>query len=486
MSTEKTTLKSPFESEEKFAFSIEFQLEVLRFLIQSKESLLVLTRVKPSYFALIEHSLVAEALLKFCKKFTRIPSEPMMIEQCKELLESKSYVNLVTKDDVINVNRLIKDLYHKPLRDEDIIRDNIYKFAAYVDMKMLNESMDFSRFEGYEEYQNRVANIIRSSRPMKDDEPLFMVHGTTKRQLMRKIDPNVVPTPYWQLNKLSNGNGYNKGSIFVLLDKPKAKKSFALINISRGYLTMKKSVLYIDTENGKNQIMERMVQSTLNKTKLEILSGDFDKLEQSHMRKYKRLGVEFIVERVPALVGDANTIKGIIQKLEAERGIKISVLVVDYAAKLASIGRHKEDVDRINNVYIELDNLAHEMDLDAIWTAQHITREGAKHRETCYEDNDIASSISIIRNAQCILGLNSTEEEEAHNIQRLEVVVQRDGKPHGRCLFNIDSDRQRWKEFTKSARATYDKTQGTVVDDLIKKTSKKDKKQKKEPGTGDI
>lgn len=486
MSTEKIS-KSSFESSDKFTFSLEFQLEVLRFLIQSKESLLILPRVKPSYFALIEHSLLSEALLKFYKKFTRIPSEPLLIEQCKNLLESKTYVNLVTKEDVTSINKLIKDLYHRPLKDEDIIRDNIYRFAAYVDMKVLNESMDFSNFNGYEEYQNKVANIIRSSKPMKDEEPLFMVQGTTKRQLMRKIDPKVVPTPYWQLNKLSNGNGYDKGSIFVLLDRPKAKKTFTLVNVSRGYMTMKKSVLYIDTENGKNQIMERMIQSTLNKTKLEILSGEYDKMEQSHMRKYKRLGVEFIVERVPAIVGDVSTIKSIIQKLEAERGIKISVLVVDYAAKLASMGRHKEDVERINNVYIELDNLAHEMDLDAIWTAQHITREGAKHRETCYEDNDIASAISIVRNAQCILGLNSTDEEEAHNIQRLEVVVQRDGKPHGRCLFNIDADRQRWKEFTKVARAKYDETQGAVVDELIKKHSnKKDKKQKKEAPTGDI
>src|SRR5699024_5039496 len=128
------------------------------------------------------------------------------------------------------------------------------------------------------------------------EEPLMMVNGTVRRQLMRKIDPDIVPTPYWQLNKLSNANGYSRGSIFVLLDKPKAKKTFALINIARGYLAMKKNVLYIDTENGKNQIMERMIQSTLNKTKKDIMSGEFDKMEQKHMRKYKRLGVEFIVE----------------------------------------------------------------------------------------------------------------------------------------------------------------------------------------------
>lgn len=339
-------------------------------------------------------------------------------------------------------------------------------------MKSLNETMDFSDFNLYEAYQNKVAKIIHNSKPIKDEEPLMMVNGTVRRQLMRKIDPDIVPTPYWQLNKLSNANGYSRGSIFVLLDKPKAKKTFALINIARGYLAMKKNVLYIDTENGKNQIMERMIQSTLNKTKKDIMSGEFDKMEQKHMRKYKRLGVEFIVERLPALVSDANSIKFLVQKLESELGIKVNILVIDYAAKLASIAKDKEDISRINNVYIELDNLGSELKLDAIWTAQHITREGARHKPTKYEDNDIASSISIVRNAQCILGLNSTEEEEEHNIQRLEVVVQRDGRPSGRCLFNIDADRQRWKEFSKEARSKYDETQGKVVDSLIKKHSK--------------
>ena len=457
-----------FQTSDKFSFSLEFQLEVLRFLIQSKESMMILPKIKPGYFTLIEHSIIAEALIKFAKKYSKIPSEPLLIETCKHLLEGKEYVDLVIKEDIPNINKIIKGLYTTPLKDESVIGENIYKFAAYIEMKTLNESMDFSNFSLYEDYQNKVANIIRKSKPHKEEEPLFMVQDTTRRQLLRRIDPDIVPTPYWQLNALSNGNGYSKGSIFVLLDRPKAKKTFALINIARGYLTMKKNVLYVDTENGKAQIMERMVQSTLNKTKLDIMSGEYDKMEQQHMRKYKRLGVEFIVERVPALVADTNAIRSLILKLEADQGIKIHVVMIDYAAKLASIERDKEDVDRINNVYINLDNMASELDLDAIWTAQHITREGAKHKETRYEDNDIASAISIVRNAQCILGLNSTQEEEEHNIQRLEVVVQRDGKPYGRCLFNIDADRQRWKEFSKAAREKYDEVQGQLVDDMIK------------------
>ena len=462
-------VKKRLNSCNKFTFSIEFQLEVLRFLIQGKESLLYVQKIKPEYFTLIEHSIVVEALVKFVKKYQRIPSEVLMVEQVKTLLEGRDYVDLVTKDDIPNIHKLISELYNKPLKDVDIILENIHKFIAYIELKALNESMDFSDYNSYETYQAKLTKILQSSKPQKKDEPLLMVSGTAMRQLMRKVDPDVVPTPFWQLNRLGNGDGYPKNSLFVLIDRPKRRKTFALINIARGYLAMKKNVLYIDTENGKNQLMDRMIQSTLNKTKREMLTGDYDKMEQRHMRKYKRLGVEFIVERVPATIADCNTIMNLVRKLETEKGIKVHVIMIDYAAKLASIARDRDDVERINNVYIDIDNMGDELGLDAVWTAQHVTREGAKHQETKYEDNDIASAISIIRNAKCVMGLNSTQDEEEHNIMRMEVVVQRDGVPSGRVMFNMDPERQRMKEFSKEARAKYDESIGKQVDDLLKK-----------------
>ena len=39
-------------------------------------------------------------------------------------------------------------------------------------------------------------------------------------------------------------------------------------------------------------------------------------------------------------------------------------------------------------------------DLDIVWTAHHITREGKKHRTTRYDENDISGSIEIVRNDQ--------------------------------------------------------------------------------------
>lgn len=471
-------LKNP--DRDTFQFTVAFQLEVIRYFIQCKDSILHISNVKASYFTLLEHCLIFEAILKTYKKYRKIPSEVILNEEVSNMLNSKDYAALSTKEDLVNIGVILHELYTHEILDEDVIKSYLLKFIAFIQVKELNESTDFTAFENYVGYQQKLAHIIReASGQYQNQEPAhYMVVDTTSRQLQRRIDPEVVKSPSKQLNILTNANGFPTSSIIVLLDKAKARKTFALINMSRGYLTMQKNVLYIDTENGSSQLMGRMIQSTLKKTKLELLSGDYDRLEKNHMRKYKRMGVEFIVKRVQAMVADANTIRGIIQEVEQERNIKVHVLMIDYAGKLASSSRDKDDYERISNVYIDIQNLALDLKLDAVWTAHHVTRDGAKHQETRYEESDISGAISIIRNAQCIIGLNSTAEERENNIQRMEIVVQRDGKPEGRAVFNVDVERQYMKELSREARRLYDESQGEVVDQLISKENGNSKKKR--------
>ena len=456
------------KSKVKFSFTTDFQLEILRYIVQDKEGGLILKRIKPSYLVLIEHSIIAEGINKYYRKHSKVPSRNILKEVVKELLENKEYVDLVTKDDIPNINKVIDNLYNIQLKDSDYIRDRIYQFSTYVEMKNLNDSFDLTNFDQYEEYSHKIDKILQRSKPKQDDEPLYLIRDVAERQFLRQAEPEVIPSPSWQLNELTNAGGFPPASVLVLLDKPKARKTFMLVNLARGYLKMRKSVLYIDTENGKNQIMDRFVQSSLNKTKKELYTGEFDKVESRHLRKLSRFGVELVIDRVPAMVTDCNYIKGEIQKLRAQ-GIDIKVVIIDYLAKMASIAGDKDDFERIGNAYIDAQNLAEEMKLDCIWTANHITREGQKHRKTRYEENDIAKCVDIVRNSVGIFGLNATEQEDADNIQRLELVVQRDGKPSGRALFHIDVSTQRAVEFTKSQRKEYDKLYGDNLEKTLNK-----------------
>ena len=455
----------------KFEFDPSFQLEIIRFIIQDKEGGLALGKVKSGYFTLIEHSVIVDGLIKYYKRNSKIPSKNILKEVIKDLLEGKDYVDLVTKDDIPNIYKIVDDLYGNQLKDREYINEKIYQFATYVAMKNLNESFDLNDFSQYEEYQKKLDKIVSHAKPKAEDEPLFLTRDVVERQFKRQADPAIVASPYRQLNKLTNAGGFPVHSIGVLLDKPKARKTFFLVNMALGYLRMKKSVLYIDTENGKDQIMDRIIQSSLNKTKKDIYTGEYDKQELTHIRKLQRFGVELVVERVPAMVTDCNYISGLIKKL-SERNIHIDVVMVDYAAKLASIAGDREDFERISNVFIDLQNLAESENLDMIWTANHVTREGKKHRTTRYDENDIAKCVDIVRHAQVIYGLNATEQEDQDNIQRLELVVQRDGQPSGRALFHVDVDKQRAREFTIEQRKKYDELYGNKLDESFKKSSK--------------
>lgn len=462
-----------FKDSVKFSFTPDFQLEILRFILRDKEGGLVLRRVKSSYLVLIEHALIFEGISKYFKKQGKMPSENILKQVIKELLESKAYVDLVTKDDLPSIQKLISNLYHIPLSDSEYIKERIYQFSTYVEMKNLNDSFDLDNFEQYEEYSRKIEKVLQKSKPKKEDEPLYMIRDVTERQFKRQSEPSVIPCPYRQLNDLTNAGGYPEHSVNVILDKPKAKKTFFMVNLARGYLRMKKSVLYIDTENGKDQIMDRFIQSSINKTKKELYSGEYDKLEAKHLRKLARFGVELVVERVPAMITNTTYIREKIIQLR-NQGIDIKVLMVDYAGKLASIAGDREDFERISNVYIDLSNLAEEMKLDIIWTAHHITREGKKHRKTRYDENDISGSIAIVRNAQVIMGLNATEQEERDDILRAEIVVQRDGLPSGRALFKCSTETQRCTEFTREQRKEYDRVYGEQLDNSLKSSSNPD------------
>lgn len=461
------------KSKTKFTFSPEFQLEILRYIIKDKEGGLILKRIKPNYLVLIEHSIICEGIIKYYKKQNRIPSENVLKEVIKELLEGKQYADLVTKDDIPNIDKVISNLYHLPLSDANYIKEKIYQFSTYVEMKNLNDSFDLDNFEQYEEYSRKIEKILQKSKPKKEDEPAYMIRDIVERQFKRQSEPSVIPCPVRQLNELTNAGGYPEHSVNVILDKPKAKKTFFMVNLARGYLRMKKSVLYIDTENGQEQIMDRFIQSSINKTKKELYSGEYDKLEAKHLRKLARFGVELVVERVPAMITNTTYIREKIIQLR-NQGIDIKVLMIDYAGKLASIAGDREDFERISNVYIDLSNLAEEMKLDIIWTAHHITREGKKHRKTRYDENDISGSIAIVRNAQVIMGLNATEQEERDDILRAEIVVQRDGLPSGRALFKCSTETQRCTEFTREQRKEYDRVYGEQLDNSLKSSSNLD------------
>ena len=244
---------------------------------------------------------------------------------------------------------------------------------------------------------------------------------------------------------------------------------------------MKKKILVIDFENGTDNYMSRFEQSIMGINKEQLLSGDYDIQIQKRFRKYKRLGGEVVVLRLPAMITSRNDLQSHIDTLYRDFGFKAEYLIVDYAAKMASITKRDDDTKRISDVYIELNNLALRNDIIHIWTANHVTREGVKLREkTRYVGSDIALCIDIVRHAQAIFGLNRSTDEEEAGYLRMEIVSQRDGLPSGRAVFRSSDDTQRIIELSSSERKEYDEYFYPLIMEKEKNSNKISKKERKD------
>lgn len=441
----------------KFPYTLEFQWDIIKAICQdTKNGESILKLIKSEYFEDLQHTIIIEGLLKFYKRYHRIPGSTFLKESIISLLKTREYINLISQEEQNEVLKMVDDAYHEVLKDSDLILEKSVQFHNYCNLKPVIENANVSDFSTYETLSKSIQKAIENPLEVEEVKASFLIEDIRARQLRRQSKPHIFPTPFRQLNDLTNAGGFSKNSIIVILDKPKRSKTATLLNIARGYMRMRKKVLYIDLENGQDELLIREEQSMVKKTKQEILSGEHDDQVAKVLRRYKRLGAEMVIERKASLVTNCNHLSAYLDTLKRDYNFVPNVLIIDMAAKLAANSGVENDTERIFQVYVELGNLAQKHNIEHIWSPHHVTREAEKKSEKRYDANDIAKCIDIVREVQTIYGLNSTEEERRQGVLRMEIVEQRDGVPNGRALFHFDQPTQYMEEFTKAQRKEYD------------------------------
>jgi len=459
----------------KFGFGQDFQENILQYTVTDKNGYRALKLYDDSYFDLLEHQIIAAALKGYFRKKKRIPQSKVVLrEELRLMLMSKQFSDVITKEDKSRINKVLNIIYAEPVKDGDDIFANIVNFAQYVKLKDTIEKVNLTNFAQYQTFSNQIRKAITVGDEYKDDKGLFLIGGIRDRQISRKSNDNIVPTPFNQLNRLTNAGGYEKGSVIVIIGPEKEFKTGLLVNTARGYLRRRKRVLYIDLENGQLPIATRLEQSIMGKTKKEILSGEFDEQVLKQFRKYKRLGCECHIRRLPAYSSTADDIQNIINDDYREFGLVYDVIIVDYAALMAALSGNKDDTQRISDVYVDLKNLALRNKVDAVWTANHVVRAADKRFATKFLSSDTAKCIDIVRHVDAAIGYNRNEFDEKSGTARWEIIDQRDGIK-GTVVFVVDYDKQRADEMNKGDLKDYWELAKTFVDDDIPAKRKKSK-----------
>jgi hypothetical protein len=441
----------------KFDFTTDFQYDLLRYTVIDVNGSKALELYSDTHFTLLEHSFIAAALKTYYKKTHRVPGKIALLEEVKDMLRSKQYLSMLTSDDHRTILDMTREIFGGIVKDGDTLLEKVEKFVQYVDLRDVIENCDLQDFSQHEALVKAAAKAITPRLKALEEKGSFLIADVKERQFKRQDNPSVIPTPFRQINALTNAGGYAKCSTIVIVDKAKKFKTGMLANIGRNYIKRKMNVLIADIENGEDELLVRLEQSLIKKTKKEILSGEYDLQVQKALRKYKRLGAEMVVKRFPAYSTTCNDIENYIDYLYREFGIRIQVLIIDYPALMGSISKTDDDTKRISDVYIDLANLNLSKKLIHTYTAMHVKGAAEKREKSRYFEGDIAKCLDIARHVQAIFGLNRTPEEEEQGFMRMEIVAQRDGFSNGRAVFQVDYSTQRAEELTIQQRNEYDK-----------------------------
>jgi len=435
---------------QQFEFSEELQLDFIKFIIHDKKGLQAFSFIQPEYFTNLYHVVIVRAIELFIEEFHTTPSKAFHIEFSQRVLLTREFANEFSEDEMAEILKLVNTLHIKgPPKNSEALYRSIAEFSAYIELKDTVENVDLSDFKNYYNFSHKVNKAIAKGEvdTRINEQGTLLIEDLKTRQLARVDQTPMVPTPFKQLNRLTSAGGYAKHSIVTILDQPKSLKTAFLVNWARGVMRNKKRCLYIDLENGYEEITLRLEQSVTGRTKKEILSGSHDRDTAKMLRKYRRLGGEIAIRRLPAFSSAAD-IQRVIDDIYREHGLQFHTLIVDYIGKMSSLNRDKDERLRIANAYIDMENLAFRNDIELVVTAHHTVRAATERAQTRYEMNDIGKAIDIVQNVQVILGVNRSEAEKEAGIFRLEIIAQRDGAPEGRCLFMGDVEKQRFEELT--------------------------------------
>lgn len=462
------------KSKDKFEFGEDFQENILQYAVTDKGGYRILSLIKDYYFTLTEHQIVAAAIKDFLKKKKKIPkSKTILREYLRKFLLNKQISQLLTAEDKPKIDALVIRIYRGPVKDGEEVLELTLKFARYIELKDTIETIDLKNFDQYEGFSSRIQKSIRLGTEFKENKGTLLIENLRDRQHRRKLQDEVIPTPFRQINSLTNAGGFPRSSVIVLMGPEKEFKTGAMVNIVRSGLRLRKKILYADLENGQDNLTTRLEQSISNKTKIEIIRGEFDDVVQKYFRKYKRLGSEVDVKRFPALTTNTSTIQSYIDDQYADLGIKYDWIIIDAPHLMGSLENIKEEEQRISNVFVEIKNLVERNAFEICYCAAHTKRDAEKRFATKFVSSDIAKCMDITRTVDAIFGYNRSEVDKKLGTARLEIVDQRDGVSNGAAIFKVDYSKQRMEELSKTEVDIYYQSIKSVTGEEVPKNNYK-------------
>ena len=237
-----------------------------------------------------------------------------------------------------------------------------------------------------------------------------------------------VSTGWDEIDNISSG-GLGKSELGVVIAPTGAGKSMVLVHLGAQALKESKTVVHYTLE-----LQDTVVASGYDSCITGYPLSDLKSFKDEIYDVVKDIEGKLIVKEYPTKSASTNTIKTHLSKL-IKRGIKPSMVVVDYADLLKPVVVRKEKRNELESIYEELRAISQEFECP-VWTASQTNRSGLNAEVITMEQISEAFNKCFV--ADFICTISRTIEDKQKNQGKMFIAKNRNG-PDG-IIYDIFMD----------------------------------------------
>ena len=226
-----------------------------------------------------------------------------------------------------------------------------------------------------------------------------------------------VKTPWDVINDIIDG-GLGAGELGVIVAPAGIGKSWTLQALGSDVVKSGKTVVHYSLELNENYVGLRYdsIFSGVTTSNIKYHKEEVEK-------KISKLPGKLLIKYFPTKAASVQTLGAHLKQIELS-GVKIDIVIVDYADILMPTGNFREKRHAIGNIYEDLRGLAGELEIP-IWTASQANRSALE--EDVIGADKVAEDYSKVMTADFVMSMSRKVEDKIANTGRFHVIKNRFG-----------------------------------------------------------
>ena len=394
-------------SETLTQFGTSFQSKIIASLISNIKFTQTITDIlEPKMFDSDSNKWLVKAIREYYFEYKKQPTLEVIKYKIDEI------ENDVLKSGVIEK---LRDVWKNiESTDLEFVEKETLDFCKNQALKnAILESVDLLENKNYDGIKSIIDDAMKAgtTRDLGHD---YVPSLETRLEESSRI---TVPTPWDVINDITDG-GLGPGELGVVVAPAGIGKSWTLQALGSEVIRKGKTVVHYSLELNENYVGLRYDSIFSGVTTANI------KYHKEEVEKQiSKLPGKLLIKYFPTKAASVQTLGSHLKQIEIS-GVKVDMVIVDYADILMPTGFFKEKSHAIGNIYEDLRGLAGELEIP-IWTASQANRSALE--EDVIGADKVAEDYSKVMTADFVMSMSRKVEDKIANPGRFHVIKNRFG-----------------------------------------------------------